>query len=125
MLSKELEHTITRAMALANEHAHEFATLEHLLVSLLDDPDAKDVLLGCQVDIEKLRELLISHIEDELTSIISADPSNNEVQPTAGFQRVVQRAIIHTQSSGRGFATGGKCIGRLSSPKEIAMRSSS
>ena len=118
MLSKELEHTITRAMALANEHAHEFATLEHLLVSLLDDPDAKDVLLGCQVDIEKLRELLISHIEDELTSIISADPSNNEVQPTAGFQRVVQRAIIHTQSSGRGFATGANVLVALFSERD-------
>ena len=118
MLSKELEHTITRAMALASEHAHEFATLEHLLVSLLDDPDAKEVLLGCQVDIEKLRELLISHIEDELTSIISADPSNNEVQPTAGFQRVVQRAIIHTQSSGRGFATGANVLVALFSERD-------
>ena len=99
MLSPDLEETLRRALSIAGERSHEFATLEHLLLALIDDEDAIEVLKGCKVDISELRDLLVSHIEDELSSIVN--PSENlEVQPTAGFQRVVQRAIIHTQSSG-------------------------
>ena len=105
MLSDELEDTLRRALAIAGDHAHEFATLEHLLLAMTEDADALQVLQGCKVDIEQLRDLLNTHIDDELSSIIN--PSENlDVQPTSGFQRVVQRAIIHTQSSGRGPATG-------------------
>ena len=98
MLSQELEDTLRRALALAGEHAHEFATLEHLLLAMLDDNDALAVLVGCSVDIEELRDMLNAHIEEELSSIVSTS-DELEVQPTSGFQRVVQRAIIHTQSS--------------------------
>ena len=95
MLSQELEDTLRRALALAGEHAHEFATLEHLLLAMLDDNDALAVLVGCNVDVEELKDMLNAHIEEELSSIVST-AEELEVQPTSGFQRVVQRAIIHT-----------------------------
>ena len=117
MLSQELEETLRRALALAGEHAHEFATLEHLLLSLLEDKDAIDVLSGCKVDMDALHDLLSAHIEEELTSIVST-AEELEVQPTAGFQRVVQRAIIHTQSSGKGSATGANVLVALFSERE-------
>ena len=117
MLSKDLEQTITRAMGLAAEYTHEFATLEHLLMAMTDDPDALEVLNACHVDIGKLRDLLTAHIEDELESIVSGDP-DMDVQPTAGFQRVVQRAIIHTQSSNRGVATGANVLVAMFSERD-------
>ena len=117
MLSPELEETLRRALSIAGERSHEFATLEHLLLALIDDEDALQVLQGCKVDIAQLRDTLVSHIEDELSSIVN--PSENlEVQPTAGFQRVVQRAIIHTQSSGRGAATGANILIAMYSERE-------
>ena len=117
MLSPELEETLRRALSIAGERSHEFATLEHLLLALIDDEDALEVLQGCKVDITQLRDLLVSHIEDELSSIVN--PSENlEVQPTAGFQRVVQRASIHTQSSGRGAATGANILIAMYSERE-------
>ena len=117
MLSEELEDTLRRALAIAGDHAHEFATLEHLLLAMTEDEDALQVLQGCKVDIEQLRDLLHTHIDDELSSIIN--PSENlEVQPTSGFQRVVQRAIIHTQSSGRGPATGANILIAMYSERE-------
>ena len=117
MLSEELEDTLRRALAIAGDHAHEFATLEHLLLAMIEDADALQVLQGCKVDIEQLRDLLHTHIDDELSSIIN--PSENlEVQPTSGFQRVVQRAIIHTQSSGRGPATGANILIAMYSERE-------
>jgi len=117
MLSEELEDTLRRALAIAGDHAHEFATLEHLLLAMTEDADALQVLQGCKVDIEQLRNLLYTHIDDELSSIIN--PSENlEVQPTSGFQRVVQRAIIHTQSSGRGPATGANILIAMYSERE-------
>ncbi len=117
MLSPDLEETLRRALSIAGERSHEFATLEHLLLALIDDEDAIEVLQGCKVEISQLRDLLINHIEDELSSIVN--PSDNlEVQPTAGFQRVVQRAIIHTQSSGRGAATGANILIAMYSERE-------
>ena len=117
MLSPDLEETLRRALSIAGERSHEFATLEHLLLALIDDEDAIEVLQGCKVDISQLRDLLVSHLEDELSSIVN--PSDNlEVQPTAGFQRVVQRAIIHTQSSGRGAATGANILIAMYSERE-------
>ena len=117
MLSQDLEETLRRALALAGERAHEFATLEHLLLAMTDDPDALDVLQGCKVDVPQLRELLSRHIEEEFTSIVN--PAEDlEVQPTSGFQRVVQRAIIHTQSSGRGVATAANVLIAMYSERE-------
>lgn len=117
MLSEELEATLRRALELAGDHSHEFATLEHLLLAMTEDADALKVLQGCRVDIEQLRDLLQTHIDEEFASIVN--PSENlEVQPTSGFQRVVQRAIIHTQSSGRGPATGANILIALYSERE-------
>lgn len=117
MLSEELEDTLRRALAIAGDHAHEFATLEHLLLAMTEDPDALSVLTGCKVDVEQLREMLQTHIDDEFAAIVN--PSKNlEVQPTSGFQRVVQRAIIHTQSSGRGPATGANILIAMYSERE-------
>ena len=117
MLSEELEDTLRRALAIAGDHAHEFATLEHLLLAMTEDPDALSVLTGCKVDVEQLREMLQTHIDDEFAAIVN--PSENlEVQPTSGFQRVVQRAIVHTQSSGRGPATGANILIAMYSERE-------
>jgi ATP-dependent Clp protease ATP-binding subunit ClpA len=117
MLSQDLEETLRRALSLAGERAHEFATLEHLLLATTDDPDALDVLHGCKVDVPQLRELLSRHIEEEFTSIVNP-AEDMEVQPTSGFQRVVQRAIIHTQSSGRGVATAANILIAMYSERE-------
>ncbi|MGC6517219.1 MAG: ATP-dependent Clp protease ATP-binding subunit ClpA [Candidatus Puniceispirillaceae bacterium] len=117
MLSKELEQTITKAMHIAAEHAHEFATLEHLLMAMTEDTDALEVMRACDVDVEELKAMLNIHIQDELDSIVSAEP-NAEVQPTAGFQRVIQRAIIHTQSSNREVATGANVLVAMFSERD-------
>jgi len=105
MLSRELEETLRRAMSNAASCSHEFATLEHLLLALTEDSDALEVLHACNVDIDELVKKLAEFIEVELASIVDPD-GNVDVQPTASFQRVIQRAIIHTQSSGREVATG-------------------
>jgi ATP-dependent Clp protease ATP-binding subunit ClpA len=84
---------------------------------MTDDPDALDVLHGCKVDVPQLRELLSRHIEEEFTSIVNP-AEDMEVQPTSGFQRVVQRAIIHTQSSGRGVATAANILIAMYSERE-------
>ncbi|HAE08689.1 MAG TPA: ATP-dependent Clp protease ATP-binding subunit ClpA, partial [Alphaproteobacteria bacterium] len=117
MLSRELEETLRRAMSNAATRSHEFATLEHLLLALTEDSDALEVLHACNVDIEKLAAKLGEFIEIELASIV--DPNGNvDVQPTASFQRVIQRAIIHTQSSGRDVATGANVLVSIFSERE-------
>ena len=117
MLSRELEETLRRAMGAATAKAHEFATLEHLLLALTEDSDALEVLSACKVDIQELRSRLTHYIETELASIVSHS-DNLEVQPTASFQRVIQRAIIHTQSSGREVATGANVLVSIFSERE-------
>ena len=117
MLSRELEETLRRAMSNAASCSHEFATLEHLLLALTEDSDALEVLHACNVDIEELVKKLAEFIEVELASIV--DPEGNvDVQPTASFQRVIQRAIIHTQSSGREVATGANVMVSIFSERE-------
>ena len=91
-------------MSAASSHNHEFATLEHLLLALTEDNDAIEVLSACKVDIDELRARVSDYIENDLASIVSPT-SGVDVQPTASFQRVIQRAIIHTQSSGREVAS--------------------
>ena len=117
MLSRELEETLRRAMSTASSHSHEFATLEHLLFALTEDSDALEVLSACNVDIDELRNRLDDFIENELASIVSAS-GQADVQPTASFQRVIQRAIIHTQSSGREVATGANVLVAIFSERE-------
>ena len=117
MLSRELEETLRRAMSNAASCSHEFATLEHLLLALTEDSDALEVLDACNVDIDELVKKLAEFIEAELASIV--DPEGNvDVQPTASFQRVIQRAIIHTQSSGREVATGANVLVSIFSERE-------
>ena len=116
MLSKNLEQTLHRALALATERQQEYATLEHLLLALTEDQDSIAVLRACGVDLDRLRQDLTGFIDEESSKIgklRSADP-----KPTAGFQRVVQRAIIHVQSSGREEVTGANLLVALFSERE-------
>ena len=99
MLSANLEQTLHRALAAANERRHEYATLEHLLLALTEDSDSVAVLRACDVDLDRLRSDLFDYIDNELSNLISAQ--FGDAKPTAGFQRVIQRAAIHVQSSGR------------------------
>jgi ATP-dependent Clp protease ATP-binding subunit ClpA len=116
MLSRNLEKTLHRALAIATEHRHEYATLEHLLLSLTEDQDAIAVLRACGVDIEQLRQHLNEFIINELKGLVSGQ--SIEPKPTAGFQRVVQRAAIHVQSSGREEVTGANVLVALFSERE-------
>lgn len=116
MLSKRLEETLHRALASANERNHEFATLEHLLHSLGDDQDAVAVLHACGVDIERLKEDLIEYLDGEMSGI--TNNRGDEAKPTAGFQRVLQRAAIHVQSSGREEVTGANVLVAMFSERE-------
>ncbi len=117
MLSRELEETLRRAMSNAASRSHEFATLEHLLLALTDDSDAREVLTACGIDIAELLKRLNDYIEVELAVIVNSSDSL-DVQPTASFQRVIQRAIIHTQSSGREVATGANVLVSIFSERE-------
>ena len=114
--SKDLELSLHRALTLANEHKHEFATLEHLLLALLEEQDARVVLEACSVDIEILAAQLKEYIEDELIGLVVDD--GEDCKPTAGFQRVIQRAVIHVQSSGRDEVTGANVIVALFAERE-------
>ncbi|MEQ8664241.1 MAG: ATP-dependent Clp protease ATP-binding subunit ClpA [Rhodospirillales bacterium] len=116
MLSRNLEQSLHRALAYATERHHEFATLEHLLLSLIDDQDALSVLRACGVDTESLREALTAFVDNELDDI--ALDRASEPKPTSGFQRVVQRAVIHVQSSGREEVTGANVLVALFSERE-------
>ena len=116
MLSKNLEQSLHRALDLANERRHEYATLEHLLYSLTDDQDAIAVLKACGVDVDQLRRELTGYIETDLANLIGNH--HEEAKPTASFQRVVQRAVIHVQSSGRAEVTGANVLVALFSERE-------
>ncbi len=118
MLSRNLEDTLHRAIGTARDHRHEYATLEHLLIALMDDRDALAVLTACAVDVEKLRANLVKYIESEFGSIIATESDGNDPKPTAGFQRVLQRAAIHVQSSGREEVTGANVLVALFSERE-------
>jgi ATP-dependent Clp protease ATP-binding subunit ClpA len=116
MLSRNLEQSLHRALALATERNHEFATLEHLLLALTDDQDGVSVLRACGVEVDKLRQELSSFIEGDLGDLVTEKLS--EPKPTAGFQRVVQRAAIHVQSSGREEVTGANVLVAIFSERE-------
>ena len=116
MLSAELEKTLHRALALAGNRNHELATLEHLLLALCDDSDAVAVLKACGVDVEKLRQDLTAFIDNELDNLTGE--TGEDAAPTTGFQRVLQRAVLHVQSSGRGEATGANVLAALFTERE-------
>jgi ATP-dependent Clp protease ATP-binding subunit ClpA len=116
MLSRNLEQTLHRALSLASERRHEYATLEHLLLGLADDSDAATVLRACGVDLDKLRQDLSEFLDKDLSGL--ATDRAGDPKPTAGFQRVVQRAAIHVQSSGRDEVTGANVLVALFSERE-------
>ncbi|MDH5750103.1 MAG: AAA family ATPase, partial [Rhodospirillales bacterium] len=116
MLSRHLEQTIHRAIALATERSHEFATLEHLLLALTEDQDAVAVLRACGVNLDQLRQDLTEFINEDMSNTVMS--KLNEPQPTSGFQRVVQRAVIHVQSAGREEVTGANILVALFSERE-------
>ena len=116
MLSRNLEQTLHRALSLAAERKHEYATLEHLLLGLVDDPDALTVLRACGVEIEKLKKDLTEFLDKDLAGL--ATDRGGDPKPTAGFQRVVQRAAIHVQSSGRDEVSGANVLVALFSERE-------
>jgi ATP-dependent Clp protease ATP-binding subunit ClpA len=116
MLSKNLEQSLHRALALATERRHEYATLEHLLLALTEDQDAVSVLRACGVGLEELRQNLNEFIDNELSEVGPTELS--DPKPTAGFQLVVQRAVIHVQSSGREEVTGANVLVALFSERE-------
>ncbi len=116
MLSRNLEQTLHRALAEANQRRHEYATLEHLLLALTEDQDAVAVIRACGVDIDRLRHEIVQHLDTELTNLVTTRPE--DAKPTAGFQRVLQRAAIHVQSSGREEVTGANVLVALFSERE-------
>jgi ATP-dependent Clp protease ATP-binding subunit ClpA len=116
MLSRNLEKTLHRALDFANTRRHEFATLEHLLLALTEDQDAVAVLRACGVDLDRLRRDLGQYVDNDLATL--RVDRGEEAKPTAGFQRVVQRAVIHVQSSGRAEVTGANVLVALFSERE-------
>ncbi len=116
MLSRNLEQSLHRALNHANMRNHEFSTLEHLMLSLTDDQDCVAVLRACGIDIEKLKQDLVQYIDNELQNLVH--PDANEAQPTPSFQRVLQRAAIHVQSSGRDEVTGANVLVAMFSERD-------
>ncbi|PRY92616.1 ATP-dependent Clp protease ATP-binding subunit ClpA [Hasllibacter halocynthiae] len=115
--STTLEHAIHTALALANERRHELATLEHLLLALTDEDDAARVMKACGVDLDELRKTLVTFIDDDLSTLVT-DIDGSEAVPTAAFQRVIQRAAIHVQSSGRQEVTGANVLVAIFAERE-------
>src|SRR5882757_1813697 len=114
--SQSLEQSLHRALAIANERHHQYATLEHLLLSLIDDSDAAAVMRACSVDLDKLRTSLVNYLETEFENLVA--DGGDDAKPTAGFQRVIQRAVIHVQSSGREEVTGANVLVAIFAERE-------
>jgi ATP-dependent Clp protease ATP-binding subunit ClpA len=114
--SRNLEETLNRAVGYANQRKHEYATLEHLLLALTDDQDAGSVMRACNVDLAALKRSVLNYVDNELKSLVVED--GEDAKPTAGFQRVIQRAVIHVQSSGRDEVTGANVLVAVFSERE-------
>src|SRR4051812_1719562 len=114
--SRSLEQALHRALALAGERRHEYATLEHLLLALIDDQDAAAVMRACNVDLDVLRRNLVDYVDSELANLVA--DGRQDSKPTAGFQRVIQRAVIHVQSSGRDEVTGANVLVAIFAERE-------
>ncbi|SEF78958.1 ATP-dependent Clp protease ATP-binding subunit ClpA [Marinobacterium lutimaris] len=117
MLNRELEETLSAAFKSARDKHHEFMTVEHLLLALLDNRQAAEVLLACGADFERLRQQLSVFI-DETTPLLPQNVPNLETQPTLGFQRVLQRAVFHVQSSGKSEVSGANVLVAIYSEQE-------
>ena len=115
--SNTLEQAIHSALALANARRHELATLEHLLLALIDEPDAAQVMQACNVNLEELRKTLVKFVDEDLSTLVT-DIEGSEAVPTAAFQRVIQRAAIHVQSSGRSEVTGANVLVAIFAERE-------
>ena len=115
--SSTLEAAIHNALGQANQRKHELATLEHLLLALVEEPDASRVMKACGVDLDKLRKTIVAFLDEELDALIS-DIEGSEAAPTTGFQRVIQRAAIHVQSSGRSEVTGANVLVAIFAERE-------
>lgn len=114
--SPNLEKALHQALTFANERHHEYATLEHLLLALIDDPDASAVMSACNVDIDALRRTVVEYVDTELSNL--ATGYDEDSKPTSGFQRVIQRAVIHVQSSGRDEVTGANVLVAIFAERE-------
>ncbi len=114
--SQSLEAALHRALELANQRSHEYATLEHLLLALVDDRDAGSVMKACNVDVDKLRRRITEFLDNELGSLESKTAT--EAQPTTSFQRVIHRAVVHVQSSGREEVTGANVLVAMFAERE-------
>jgi ATP-dependent Clp protease ATP-binding subunit ClpA len=114
--SRNLEKALHQALAFANQRRHEYATLEHLLLALIDDVDATAVMKACNVDIEALGRTLKEYVDNELEGLTHG--GKEDAKPTAGFQRVIQRAVIHVQSSGREEVTGANVLVAIFAERE-------
>lgn len=116
--TSDLEATLHRAVALAAERKHRYTTLEHLLLALIDDPDAGAVMEACRVDLASLRATTTRYIDEELKTLTRMGEGDGENEPTAGFHRVVQRSVIHMQSAGKGEVTGANLLVAIFSERE-------
>ena len=114
--STSLEQALRRALQYANERSHEYATLEHLLLSLIDDRDAAAVMRACDVDLDLLRDKLTGYVDNELSGLVL--DTHGDAQPTTGFQRVIHRAVAHVQSSGREEVTGANVLVAIFAERE-------
>jgi ATP-dependent Clp protease ATP-binding subunit ClpA len=114
--AQSLEKTLHGALQNATDRAHEYATLEHLLLALVEDPDAAEVMTACGVDLDELTGVVRQYLDQEYQSLKTED--ENDPQPTAGFQRVIQRAILHVQSSGKDTVTGANVLVALFSERD-------
>jgi len=115
-LSRGLEQALHHAIKLASDRHHEYATLEHLLLALLDDADASQVMKACNVDMDVLRKSVQKYIDEDLSTLVMDE--SEEAKPTTGFQRVVQRAVLHVQNSGRDEVTGANVLVALFTERE-------
>ena len=114
--SQSLETALHQALIFANERHHEYATLEHLLLALIDDQDASAVMKACNVDVDVLKKTVLGYIDSELTNLVTG--YDEDSKPTAGFQRVIQRAVIHVQSSGREEVSGANVLVAIFAERE-------
>lgn len=118
MLNKDLEQTLNDAFIFAREHRHEFMTVEHLLLALLDNNAAKEALKACGADIEAIKQELTDFVKDTTPLLLDEQGNERETQPTLGFQRVLQRAVFHVQSSGKEEVTGANVLVAIFSEQE-------
>ncbi len=114
--SPSLEKALHQALTYANDRHHEYATLEHLLLALIDDGDAAAVMGACNVDLDALRKTVTEYVDTELANLVTG--YDEDSKPTSGFQRVIQRAVIHVQSSGREEVTGANVLVAIFAERE-------